>query len=350
MTSPARRRPSVADVARAAGVSVGSVSNVLNRPDTVLPETRERVEEAIRSLSFVRNGPARQLRRGTITTVGAIVLDIRNPFFTDVARGIEDRLALDDHTLMLASSDDDPERESKYLRMFEEHGVLGLLVVPTSSAHEHLVEIQERGVPVVLLDAPSSTTDMPSVSVDDVAGGTLAMAHLLSLGHHSVVFLNGPHTIRQCQARRTGVDRAVEAAGLAPDRVVDEVTLTTMDASGGDAALAAWIARHGGRAPDAVFCVNDLVAIGVQRRLRRHGGSELLARTAIVGYDDIDVAAELAQPLTSVRQPTHEMGYAAANVLLHGAERSDAEHIVFQPELVVRASTVQDPAASSTRP
>jgi LacI family transcriptional regulator len=337
----ARRRPSVTDVARAAGVSVGTVSNVLNRPETVTAETRERVQAAIQDLSYVRNASARQLRQGSTRTVGALLLDIRNPFFTDVARGVEDRLTLDDHTLMLASSDDDPDREAKYLRLFEEHGVLGLLVVPTSHSTEHLVALQERGVPVVLLDSPSTVPGMSSVSVDDVAGGELAAAHLLGLGFLRIVFLNGPHSIRHCEARRAGVDRAVRAAGLDPADVVDEVLLGTLDAGGGDKALGAWIDAHDGRAPDALFCVNDLVAVGVQRCLRRRGGTDLLGRTAIVGYDDIDVAAELAQPLTSVRQPTHEMGYEAAELLLRQAGGQQARHTVFQPELVVRASSTQ---------
>jgi LacI family transcriptional regulator len=334
-----RRRPSVNDVARVAAVSVGTVSNVLNRPEMVTGSTRARVESAIAELGFVRNASARQLRQGAITTVGALLLDIRNPFFTDVARGVEDRLALDDHTLMLASSDDDPGREAKYLRLFEEHGVLGLLVVPTSRTLEHLVEVQRRGVPVVLLDAPSGTAGMSSVSVDNAAGGELAAAHLLDMGHRRLVFLNGPHEIRQCEARRAGVDRAVLAAGLDPDDVVDEVLLPAMDAAGGDTALAAWMEREGGIAPDAVFCVNDLVAVGVQRCLRRFGGTDLLTRTSVVGYDDIEIAGELAVPLTSVRQPTHDMGYEAAELLLRQAAGEPARHTVFQPELVVRASS-----------
>ncbi|HEV6954910.1 MAG TPA: LacI family DNA-binding transcriptional regulator, partial [Promicromonospora sp.] len=156
MSRPAaHRRASIADVARAAGVSVGTVSNVLNRPDRVLPGTRERVEAAIAELNFVRNGSARQLRAGTITTIGAVVLDIANPFFTDVARGIEERLDRDDYTLMVASSDDDPGREQRYLRLFEEHGVQGVIVVPATDDIEHLQAIRRRGTGVVLLDRPS---------------------------------------------------------------------------------------------------------------------------------------------------------------------------------------------------
>lgn len=332
------KRASISDVARHAGVAIGTVSNVLNRPELVATATRERVQASIEELSFVPSGAARQLRAGTITTVGAILLDIRNPFFTDVARGIEDRLTADDHTLMLASSDDDPAREAKYLRLFEEHGVVGLLVVPTSTDLSHLRRIQRRGVRLVLLDAPSSVPEISSVSVDDAAGGSLAAGHLLSLGHQRITFLNGPHTIRQCAGRRAGVDAAVLAAGLDPERVVEEVTVSSLDANGGDAALRMLLDVRDGRPPEAVFCVNDLVAVGVQRALRRAGGTSMLTATDIVGYDDIDIAAELALPLTSVRQPTHEMGYRAADLLLDHSP-SQIEHVVFQPELVVRSST-----------
>lgn len=336
-TEERRRRASISDVARLAGVAVGTVSNVLNRPDIVAPATRARVEAAIKESSFVPNGVARQLRAGTITTVGVVVLDIRNPFFTEVARGVEDRLALADHTLMLASSDDDPARERRYLQLFEEHGVVGLLVVPSGPDLDQLVEIRSRGVHVVLLDAPGEGSGLSSVSVDDEAGGALAMAHLIERGHDRVVMLNGSHDIRQCARRLLGARRAASAAGLDPDVAVREVRLRALDsASGVDATLA--LADAQGGLPSAIFCVNDLVAVGVQRALRLLGGTALLESVAIVGYDDIDIASELAVPLTSVRQPTHEMGYRAADLLL-APDDDRVDQVVFTPELVVRVSS-----------
>lgn len=339
MTTSAARRSSIGDVARLAGVSVGTVSNVLNRPERVAPATRDRVLEAIERLSFVPNASARQLRAGTITTVGALVLDIRNPFFTEVARGIEDRLTPANHTLMLASSDDDPEREARYLRLFEEHGVSGLLVVPTGDDIDRLLALAARGIHTVMLDLASPTDSLASVSVDDVAGGRLAGEHLLDLGHRRITMLNGPHTIRQCRDRLAGLQRAVERRGLDPDAVVREVRIATLDAGGGAAAFAALLDED--PVPRAVFCVNDLAAIGVQREIRRRR-PELLGQIAIVGYDDIEIAAELATPLTSVRQPAHEVGWRAADMLLtrdaDGGRVRD--HVVFQPELVVRDTSV----------
>ncbi|MCF4119511.1 LacI family transcriptional regulator [Antribacter sp. KLBMP9083] len=338
MTIPtARRRASIADVARIAGVSVGTVSNVLNRPERVLPATRERVEVAIEQLAFVRNGSARQLRAGTITTVGAIVLDLSNPFFTDVVRGIEHRLELDSYTAMVASSDDDPAREHRYLRLFEEHGVLGVMVVPATDEISHLLTLRERGVGVVLLDRPSPVPDLSSVAVDDVLGGELAARHLLEQGHTRITFLNGPHYIRQCADRHAGVVRALEAAGLDPAEALVEVTVPELNADGGEAGIRTLLER--GDRPSAVFCVNDLTALGALRTLRREGIS-VPDDVALVGYDDVTFAAELATPLTSVRQPTHQLGERAADLLLR-PPGSPAEQVVFEPELVVRESSTR---------
>jgi LacI family transcriptional regulator len=335
----ATRRSSIGDVARLAGVSVGTVSNVLNRPERVSPATRERVQDAIGQLSFVPNASARQLRAGTITTVGAIVLDIRNPFFTEVARGIEDRLAAADHTLMLASSDDDPEREARYLRLFVEHGVSGLLVVPTGDDLGPLLALASRGMNTVLLDMPSPTGSLSSVAVDDMEGGRLAGEHLLDLGHREIVMLNGTHAIRPCRDRLLGLQRAVERRGLDPS-VIREVTLDTLDAGGAAAAIAPLLDAD--RTPRAMFCVNDLVAIGVQREIRRRR-PDLIGSVAIVGYDDIELAAELATPLTSVRQPAHALGYRAADILLGRTESGEPvrEREIFRPELIVRDSSVR---------
>lgn len=335
-----RARPSITDVAARAGVAVGTVSNVLNRPGSVSEATRERVQAAIRELAYVPNGVARSLRVGRSTTVGLVVLDIRNPFFTEVARGAEDRLAADGCTLMLASSDDDPVREATYLRLLAEQEVLGLLVVPTSADPTELLEVVERGGRVVVVDAPSPDPALSSVAVDDRAGGALATRHLLDLGHRRIAVLNGVHIIRQCRDRWEGAHAEVEAAGLDPDEVLVEVVLPTRDARAGDDAVTRLLAD--GALPAALFAVNDLVAIGAQRALRRAPDTSLLGRTALVGYDDIDVAAELALPLTSVHQPAYDVGHRATELLLAAAADPDApaQHVLFQPELVVRATSV----------
>ena len=334
------RRPSVTDVARLAGVSVGTVSNVLNRPDRVAVATRDRVREAIDELGFVRNASARQLRSGEITTIGAVVLDIANPFFTEIARGIEDRLAEDDLTLMLASSDENPDREARYLRLFAEHGVRGVLATPSHGSIDALLALRDKGIPVVLLDHTSPVPELGSVAVDDVSGGGLAVTHLLDLRHERIGFINGPMTLRQCVDRRDGAVRAVVERGLDPAEVLAEVSVDNLNADAGHAATERLLARDA--RPTAIFCVNDLTALGSLRALRE-AAVPVPEQMAVVGYDDVSFASMLSTPLTSVRQPTHTLGWTAADILLRSG-LDDGEQVTFTPELVVRASSVAQPS------
>ncbi|MEE6274338.1 LacI family DNA-binding transcriptional regulator [Georgenia sp. MJ206] len=328
-------RATIADVARRAAVSVGTVSNVLNRPDRVAPATLSRVRAAIEELDFVRNASARQLREGRVRAVGAVVLDIANPFFTEMSRGIEDRLSRDDYTLMLCSSDEDPGREARYLQLFAEQGVEGILVTPSRRTLDNLARIRKRGTDVVLLDHMSPLDDLASVAVDDVAGGRLAVDHLLAHGHRRIGFLNGPLSIRQCVDRRDGVVAGLLAAGLDPEEHLVEVGMDSLNANSGAKAMDDLLSAPGPR-PTATFCVNDLTALGAMRRLRQLSIS-VPDQMAVVGYDDVQFAAELTTPLTSVRQPMHEIGWTAADLLLNKGD--GAPHVVFQPTLVVRGSS-----------
>jgi LacI family transcriptional regulator len=334
---PVRRR-SIRDVAERANVSVGTVSNVLNNPELVADATRERVEQAIAELGFVRNGSARQLRAGQSRSVGAIVLDVANPFFTEVTRGIEDRLREDNLLLVLCSSDDSAEKEQHYLTVLEEQRVRGVLVTPAGRDLSTLARMQQLGMAVVLLDRPSPTPDFCSVAVDDARGGELAGRHLLDAGHQVIGFITGPRTIRQCADRRRGLRKAVRAAGLDPDRAIREV-VAPLNADGGDSAVDELLAS--GPRPTALFCVNDITALGALRGLRR-AGLAVPDDIAVVGYDDVEFASMLSTPLTSVRQPKYQIGSAAADLLLaEGDEPSAHDHRqqLFIPELVVRESS-----------
>lgn len=326
-----RDRASIKDVARVAGVSVGTVSNVLNRPDFVSETTRQRVQDAMSELGFVRNATARQLRAGHSLTVGVVVMDLANPFYTGIIRGIEDRLAEDDNLLMLCSSDENAERESRYLRQFAEQGVRGILITPFGSSSERLKVLSDLQIPVVLLDTHSP--DLPCVSVDNVKGGRLAVAHLLERGHRRIALLNGPIELQQCRDRSAGTTAAVYEAGLDPSDVVVETALPDLTSDAGADAIRALLDATD-NPPTAVFCVNDTVAMGVLRVLRERG-IEVPQDMAVVGYDDVPIVGELRTPLTSVRQPMHDIGWNAADLLLTGSVR----HIRFSPELVVRASS-----------
>ena len=208
---------SIREVAARAGVSLGTVSNVLNRPDVVAEPTRIRVQAAIKELGFIRNESARQLRAGRSRTIGLVVLDVANPFFTDVARGVEDEASEAGLAVILCNSDDQKAKESRYLEVLEEHRVQGILITPVAGADERLARLQRRGTPVVLVDSRSPSRGQCSVSVDDVLGGDLAVSHLLDAGHEQIAFVGGPLSIRQVADRHDGAVRALQRAGRSQD-------------------------------------------------------------------------------------------------------------------------------------
>jgi len=329
---------SIKDVAARAGVSVGTVSNVLNRPDVVADDTRRKVLSAIEDLGFVRNESARQLRTGTARAIGLIVPDVSNPFFTDVARGAEDAASDAGHVVILCNSDESEQRQDRHLQLLAEQRVHGVLITPVESAPEPVRRLRERGVSVVLLDQHADVEDTCSVSVDHRHGGTLAINHLLAEGHRELAMITGPLSIAQCRQRLDGARDALVAAGRDPEglRVIEVTAMNVVSGrNAGERVLA------GTRRPDALFCANDLLALGVLQVMVR-AGVRVPGELAIVGYDDIDFAAAAAVPLTSVRQPSRLLGRRAAELVL-GETQSPQEHVhhhvVFSPELVVRESS-----------
>ena len=328
---------SVRDVATTAGVSVGTVSNVLNRPDRVAPDTLARVQAAIEKLGFVRNDAARQLRAGRSRTIGLVVLDARNPFFMDVARGAEERAAEQGLTVLIANSDDRTDRESTHLDLFEEQRVFGVLVTPTSGGTPRIDQLRAHGVPVVLVDRESSDTSFPSVAVDDVIGGGLAASHLLESGRRRLAFIGGPLSIRQVADRWEGAEGVVARADGASIELIATNGLTV--AEGRDAGRSI-IDRAPEDRPDAVFAANDLLALGLLQSLARDRSVRIPEEIAIIGYDDIDFAAAAVVPLSSIRQPAELIGRRAVELLLAEEAGAEGDHQVrFGPELIVREST-----------
>jgi LacI family transcriptional regulator len=332
------RSPSVKDVAAAAGVSLGTVSNVLNRPARVSPTTRTRVERAMADLGFVRNESARQLRMGTSHTLAYVMLDASNPFFTDVAQGME--LAADgaDISLVLCNSNNSAAREESHLAHLTQQRVQGILLTPIDPDATTIDAVAARGVPVVLVDRKRTDQRYCSVAVDDELGGRLAVEHLVDRGHRRIAFVGGPEKLGQVRDRLAGARRAWSDAGLpaADLMVLSTEALTAPDGRGAGERLAG---LPGARRPTAAFCANDLVALGLLQQVIGSGRS-VPGDLAIVGYDDIYFAAAAAVPLTSVRQPRQELGRTAAELVFSEIEPEHSHRqVVFQPELVARAST-----------
>jgi LacI family transcriptional regulator len=313
---------------------MGTVSNVLNRPEAVAPATRARVQAAMAALAYVPHEAARALGAGRSRTLGLVVPDVTNPFFADLARGAELVADRHDMVVMLYSSADSAERELRYLGQLEEQRVQGILVTPVDAAGATVQELVRRGTPVVLVDRAAGRRELCSVSVDNLTGGRLAAQHLIDRGHRRIAFAGGPVTAPQVGERLAG---ARQIAGGA----VQLVATTALTVAAGRAAGAALAAQPTGSRPTAVFCANDLLALGVLQAVSR-AGLRVPADLAVVGYDDIEYAAAAAVPLTSVRQPRERLGEVAADLLfaeIDERDRHQHRQVVLAPELVVRDST-----------
>jgi len=331
---------SIRDVAREAGVSVGTVSNVLNRPETVSADSVARVNQAIAALGYVRNDAARRLRAGISSTLGFVVLDGQNPFFQEVVRGAEDEASRGGQTLLYGNTDEDSARESLYLDLFEEQGVRGVLISPYRDINMRLERLRQRGIPAVLVDRFNGDGRFSSVSVDSVVGGRMATEHLIETGRRRLAFVGGPFDMRQVSDRLAGARVAVDAND---EPISLEVIVTeglTID-GGVDAGRRIMQRRERDR-PDGIFAANDLVALGLLQSLVEDGRLLVPHDVGLIGFDDIIFAAAAAVPLSSMRQPSRAIGQTAVRMLLE--QTADMNQVprqtVFQPELIVRASTL----------
>lgn len=335
----AGERGSIRDVAARAKVSYGTVSNVINHLDVVAPATRKRVEQAIKELNYVRNESARQLRVGRSRTIGIVVLDVGNPFFTDVARGVEEFAAERDMTVLLCSSSGDVDREAHQLTLFAEQRVRGVLMVPSKFSIAQLRTLRKSETPVVLLDHKSPNRQICSVSVDDKMGGNLAVTHLLSTGHRRIAFVGGEGRANQVRDRAEGGRRAIAESGHSSSSLTT-IDVDSLNVAGGREAGRQLLTMSKRTRPTAAFCANDLLALGLLQEFTL-AGVGVPDDIAIVGYDDIEFAAAAAVPLTSVRQPSHDVGMRAASLLFEEIEGLAHRHqqVVFEPELVVRRSS-----------
>ena len=326
---------SLRDVAKAAKVSVGTVSNVLNRPEIVAPTTLNRVQATIKELGFVPNGFARQLRSGYSRTLGLVVPDVGNPFFTEVARGVEDAARKRDYAVFLCNSDESIEKEDRYINVLIEQHVRGVLITPADVKADRIAALRERGICVTLLDRELKGRNQCSVSVDDVHGGQMGIEYLASLGHKNIAWVCGPENIPQVADRGAGVAKAAKVASVE----ITTVRVPLMNAAKGEEAAREILSMK--KLPTAIFCANDLLALGVMRELIAKG-KKVPEEIAIIGYDDIEFAPSAAVPLSSISQPAYQIGVTAADLILDECEEGEFhthQQIKFQPRLVERAST-----------
>jgi len=331
----------IRDVAQLAGVSAGTVSNVLNRPSYVNEDTRDKVQEAIDTLGFVPRQRARQFRPGRVRNLGIALANLDNPFFVDVAIGAEQLAKELDVGVVICNSAYDPVREDQNLELLVQQRVQGIIISPVDENSSRLQALRDRGVPMVFVDRVTDDRDCWSVVVDDFLGGQIGMNHLLDRGHTKVAFVGHPDKSAKVKRRLEGAASAIEARPetKATMEVISVDSWTVQ--SGHDAGFA--IAKRGPKdRPTAAFCGNDMLALGMLQTLD-HEGLSVPGDVALVGYDDLSWAAVSMIPLTTVAQPRHLLGRTAVDMLMelldNPGKKVGARHVVLTPELVVRETT-----------
>lgn len=327
--------PTIETIARRAGVSTASVSRVL-RGLGGLPETIAKVRAAATELGYVPNAMARSLRGGHTHQVTFAMPDIGNPVYTAMVRHIQETVRRAGYRLLLHSTGADPAEELAALRALADRHSDGLILCPIRVTEDHLEELAHATAPVVVIGSLPDRTPVDSVRADSVTGAELAVRHLAGAGRRRIGLLNGPADTVPGAARERGYERGLAACGLPHDERL--TARGGFDAASGDRAARRVLER----APDvdALFCANDLIAIGAMRALRGTG-REIPADVAVVGVDNTDLAEACWPPLTSVDLGSQERGRLAAELLLKRLDNdvhTPVSRLAVRPRLVVRES------------
>jgi DNA-binding LacI/PurR family transcriptional regulator len=349
----------VRDVARLAGVSTSTVSNVLNgRLNRMRPQTTERVMQAMTELGYTPNQVARQLKTGNVAILGLIVPSVANPFWGAVASHIEEVAREYHYQVLLCNAERDPERERHYAEVLWSSGIRGVIFGSSPLSFDHLVPLAERGLQVVAFDRQTQSADqvvVDSIGIENVQGAYLAVQHLLNLGHRRIGLISGPIRTVSRLDRFAGYRAALTEAGieLAPDLIWEGSSISAFgDIEGVE------MGRMGARTllsrpnrPTALLTVNDMYALGAYAGAR-DAGLRIPEDVSIVGFDNLTPLSEIAvPPLTTIQQPLQEMMRTAVELLISRLEKTrigPPEHHVVLPKLIIRASTA--PLNVSSRP
>lgn len=348
-------RVSIKDVAKQAGVSTATVSHVINQTRFVRDETRQKVLEAIEALNYQPSSIARGLATNSTQTIGLVVSDITNPFFTAVARGVEDEINQHGYHTIFCNTDEDPSREDEYLRLLSARQIDGLIIAPTGVWSERLVRIADTDVPIVMLDRHIPEFEAPLVCVDNEAGAYQAIRHLIDLGHRRIAVLMGLITISTLRDRLAGYKRALDEAKIPIDENLivqadpryfsNQLSLSQLSApllTNNQMTPTAYSALQQlldlADRPTAIFVTNNQMTLGTLYALKERNLS-CPADISLISFDDHDWASLFSPPLTVVRQPTYQLGKTAATLLMKMISHQEFETPAPLPvELIIRES------------
>jgi LacI family transcriptional regulator len=338
----------ISDVAKLAGVSAMTVSRVLNNSGYVSRQTRSRVEAAIAELAYVPNALGRQLRSKRTKMLALVLSDIMNPFFTTIARGVEDAAGARGFSVMFCNTDESETEEAQYLLMLVERQVDGVLLVPANSSGKSLRMLLAHRMPVVVLDRRIQSRRVDSVRSDSEAGAYTLTQHLIGLGHRRIAVLTGRRSVSTSVDRVAGYRRALLDADLDLDD--DLVIYGEYNQLEGHRMAQRILAVE--PRPTAIFAANNFIAFGAMRALRE-AAIRIPEEMSLVAFDDLP-AAWMSDPfLTVVDQPAYEIGRRGAELLLSrldGSTTGPGHEVVLSSELIIRRSSAApyaNPTATS---
>jgi DNA-binding LacI/PurR family transcriptional regulator len=331
----------IKDVAQKAGVSLATVSRVLNGHPYVADDVRSRVLDAIEALNYRPSRVAQRLRAPQSRLIGVIFSDIKNPFYTLALTGMEQVLSEQGLSLLIGNANSNRDREDNILALMKAEDVAGLVIAPVCEDSAVLAEIVQSGLPVVVIDRNLSSLAVDTVLADNRMGAYTAIRHLVQLGHQRIAIVNGPQHLTSGRERYAGFLQAMEEAALIVDpelvRYGDYQLESGYRLTRELLALPEW--------PTALFIANNLMTIGALNAIHEANG-KIPDDIAVIGFDDLPWAISLNPPLTTVAQPTFEIGVRAAELLLdHIANPDRSAHLVIlDTQLIVRASCSSIPA------
>jgi LacI family transcriptional regulator len=329
----------IRDVAELAGVSVASVSRVTNNSRGVHAQTRESVERAALELGYVPNEAARSLKLARSNLLACVIPDVTNPFFPELVRGIEDIASAQGYGTLLCNTDNDSDKEADYLNLLARRRVDGVLLIPARDEQPPpgLTRLLDQGSPVVVIDRFLDGFDGDSIAVDNHRGGVLAAEHLLELGHHKIAIINRLPDTSTSRLRQEAYEQTLAAAGRLDESLV-KLGSYTFD-YGRDTARQ--LLSGGGDLPTAILAGSDVLAIAALQ-VAHELGMRVPRDLSIIGFDRIAMSQLMSPRLTTIEQPTYEMGRLAADLLLErarGERTGPGQRRILQPTLHVGAST-----------
>lgn len=328
---------SIFDVAKKSGLSVVTVSRVLNNATTVREKNRQKVLQAMKELDYHPNAAARSLAKGKTGVIGLILTTLQDSFLDDVVQHVSSQLKDYGYYLTLTVVNY-PAEEGHGMDLIQEERVDGLLILSAVNDEQYVAELQKRNIPSVLIDNQMEQSQVPSVQVDNFKGGYEATRHLVDLGHKRIAHIQGPSYFLSAVNRERGFMKALNEAGLMPFAVEPG----EFSISSGYAAARRWI--EAGELPDAVFASDDYMAIGAINALIE-AGYKVPEDVSVIGYDDQLISSQLRPRLSTVRQPSEQLARTAVDILMKqvngdGSYKPEPVVFTFQPQILLRESTI----------